>query len=50
MRCREGGFIFIRHNDSKDTEIEPKLIPISEAELQVRMSNNSNEARLDIMT
>ena len=50
MSCRKGGFIFIRHNDSKDTEIEPKLIPLSGADPQVRMSNNSNEARLDIMT
>lgn len=50
MSCRKGGFIFIRRNDSKDTEIKPKLIPLSEADPQVRMSNNSNQARLDIMT
>ena len=34
----------------KDTEIEPKLTPLSGEELQGRTSNNSNEARVDIMT
>ena len=31
-------------------EIEPKLTPSSGEELQGRISNNSNEARLDIKT
>ena len=35
---------------SKDTEIEPKLSPLSGEELQGRTSNNSNEERLDIRT
>ena len=34
----------------KDTEIEPKLTPLYGEELQVRTSNNSNEARVDIRT
>ena len=34
----------------KDTEIEPKLTPLSGEELQGRTSNNSNEARVDIRT
>ena len=34
----------------KDTEIEPKLTPLSGKELQGRTSNNSNEATVDIKT
>ena len=34
----------------KDTEIEPKLTPLTGEELQGRTSNNSNEARVDIGT
>ena len=34
----------------KDTEIEPKLIPLSVEELHSRASNNSNKARADIRT
>ena len=34
----------------KDTEMEPKLTPLSGEELQGRTSNNSNEARVDIRT
>ena len=53
---------YIRHNDlrdlaanmmsevCKDTEIEPKLTPLSGEELQGRTSNNSNEAKVDIRT
>ena len=33
-----------------DTEIEPKLTPLSEEELEGRKSNNPNEARVDITT
>ena len=33
-----------------DTEIEPKLTPLSAEELQGRASNNSNEERVDIRT
>ena len=32
----------------KDTEIEPKLSPLSGEELQDRTSNNSNKASVDI--
>ena len=57
MRCKKGGFIYIRHNDlrdltanrmsevCKDTEIKPKLMSLSGEELQGKTSNNSNEAR-----
>ena len=60
MSCKKGGFISIRHNDLrnvtanmmsemyKDTEIEPKLTPLSGEELQGRTSNNSNKVRADI--
>ena len=34
----------------KETEIEPKLRPLSGEGLQGRTSNNSNEARVDIRT
>ena len=49
-----------RHNDlhdltarivsevCKDTEVEPKLLPLSGEELLGRRTNRSNEARLDI--
>ena len=61
MSCKKGGFVSIRHNDlrdltarivsevCKDTEIEPKLLPLS-GELHGRTTNRSNEARLDIRT
>ena len=32
----------------KDTEIEPKLIPLSGEELQDKTSNNSNKESVDI--
>ena len=32
----------------KDTEGEPKLTPLSEEELQGRVSNNSNDEQVDI--
>ena len=59
---KKSGFIYIRHNDlrdltanimsevCKDTEIEPKLTPLSGVELQGRTSNNPNKARIDIRT
>ena len=61
INCKKGGFISIRHNDlrvltanmlkvCKDTEIERKLKPLSGKELQGRMSNNSNGAKVDIRT
>ena len=62
MSCKKGGFVSIRHNDlrdltanmvsevCKDTEIEPRLTPLSGEELRGRTSNNSNEARVDIRT
>ena len=62
MSCKKGGFICLRHNDlrnlatnmmseeCKDTEIEPKLTPLSVEEQQDRTSNNSNKARVDIRT
>ena len=62
MSCKKGGFIYKRHNDlldltanmmsevCKDTEIEPKLTPLSGGKLQGRTSKNSNEARIDIRT
>ena len=62
MNCKKGGFICIRHNDlrdltanmmsevCKDTEVEPKLTPLSGEELRDRTSNNSNKARVDIGT
>ena len=63
LSCKKGGFIYKkRHNDlrdltanmmsevCKDTEIKPKLTPLSGEELQGRTSNNSDEARVDIRT
>ena len=62
MSCNKGGFVYVRHNDLRnlttnmmpevcsDTEIEPKITPLSGEELQGRTSNNSNEAREDIRT
>ena len=62
VRVARGGFMCIRHNDlldltanmmsevCKDTEIEPKLTPLSGGKLQGRTSKNSNEARIDIRT
>ena len=34
----------------KDTEIKPKLTPLSGEELQGRTSNNSTKVKLDIRT
>ena len=60
MSYKIGGFLSIRHNNlrdltanmmsevCKDTEIEPKLPPLSGEQLQGNMSSNSNEARVDI--
>ena len=62
MSCKKGDFITIRRNNLKDqtanitsevcknTEIEPKLTPLSGEELQGRTPNNSNEARVNIRT
>ena len=55
LSCKKGDFIYIRHDDlrlqvCKDTEIEPKVTPLSGEELQDKTSNNSNEARVDIRT
>ena len=62
MSYKKDGFMCIRQNDlrvqtaimisevRKDTEIEPKLIPLSREELQDRTSNNSNKERVDIRT
>ena len=60
MSFKKGGVISMQHNDlrdlaanmmskvCKDTETEPKLIPLSGEELQGRTANNSNEASVDI--
>ena len=60
MSCNKGGFLSISHNDlrdltarivpdvCKDTEIEPKLLPLSGEELRGRTTNRSNEVRLNI--
>ena len=60
ISCKKGGFVSIRHNDlcdllarivsevCKDTEIEPKLLPLSAEELHGRTTNRLNEAKLDI--
>ena len=60
MSCKKGGFVRIRHNDlrditarivseiCKDTEIEPKLLPLFGEKLHERTTNRSNEASLDI--
>ena len=60
MSCKKGSFVSITHNDLrdlsvkivsevyKDTEIWPKLLPLSGEELHGRTTNLSNEARLDI--
>ena len=60
MSFKKGGVVSMQHNDlrdltanmmskvCKDTETEPKLIPLSGEELQGRTANNSNEASVDI--
>ena len=59
MSRKKGCFVSIRHNDlrdltgivsevCKDTEIKPKLLPLSGEELHERTTNRSNEAGLDI--
>ena len=60
MNCKKGGFVTIRHNDLRDltakilsevcydTEIEPRLAPLSGEDLSNRTANRSNEARLDV--
>ena len=60
MSCKEGDFVSIRHNGlrdltakmlsevCKDTEIEPKLTPLTSEELVNRTANTTNVARLDI--
>ena len=60
MSCKKGGFVNIRDNDlrnltakivselGKDTELEPKLLPLSGEELYGRTTIRSNEAKLDI--
>ena len=56
---QKGGFVTIRHNDLRDlitkilsevcndTEIVPKLVPLSGDDLSNGTANRSNEARLD---
>ena len=60
MSCKNGSFVTIRHNDLRDltvkispevrndTEIEPKLVPLSGEDLSNGTANSSNEARLDV--
>ena len=60
VSCKKGGFVIIRHNDLRDltakilsevccdTEIEPKLVPLSGEYLSNRTANGSNETRLDV--
>ena len=60
MNCKKGGFVTIRHNDLRDftaiilwevcydTEIEPRIVPLSGEDLSNRTANRSNEARLDV--
>ena len=60
INCKKGGFVRIRQNHlrdlfarivsevCKDTEIEPKLLPLPGYELHGRTTNGSNEERLDI--
>ena len=60
MSCKKGGFVTIRHNDLRDltakvlsevcndTEIEPKLVPLSGEDLSNRTASRSNKARLDV--
>ena len=60
MRCKKGGFVFIRQNDlrdltanmsskvCKDVEIEQKLTSLTGEVLGSRTTNTTNEARLDI--
>ena len=62
MSYKKASFIYKRHNNlrnltanmmsevCKDTEVEPKLTPLSGEELHSRTSNSSNEARVDIRT
>ena len=59
MSCKKGGFVSIMHNDlhnltakivpevCKDTEIEPKLLPLPREELYGGITNRSNEVILD---
>ena len=60
ISCKKGGFVSIRQNDlhdltarivselCKDTEIEPKLLPLPGEEEHGRTINPSNEERLEI--
>ena len=62
MSYKKASFIYKRHNNlrnltanmmsevCKDTEVEPKLTPLSGEELHSRTSSSSNEARVDIRT
>ena len=55
MSCKKCGFVSIRHNDlrdltaiilsevCKDTEIEPKLLPLSGEELHGRTTKRSTQ-------
>ena len=57
--CKKGGFVSMRHNSLRDTiasaltsvckdvKTEPKLIPLTEEQLQ-RSANTADDARLDI--
>ena len=60
MSCKKGGFASIRHNElkdltaqmlskvCKDTEVDPKLTPLTGEDSYRRALNKTNEARLDI--
>ena len=60
MSCKKGSFVTIKRNDLRDvtarilsevcndTEIEPKLVPLSGEDLTNRTGNRSNETRLGV--
>ena len=60
MSCKKGGLVSIRHNDIRDltakilrevcndVEVEAKLIPLTDEQLQYRSAVTRDEARLDI--
>ena len=60
MSCKKRGFVTIRHNNLRDptakilsgvccdTEIAPKLVPVSGEDLNNRTANRSYEAKLDV--
>ena len=60
MSCKKGGFVCMRHKNlrdltenmlsevCKDREIEPKLAPLTDKDLDRRTANTTNGTRLDI--